>query len=434
MKTIAHHESQVRSYVRSWPTVFERAAGHLLIAEDGTEYIDFFAGAGTLNYGHNPDRLRGPLIDYLSSDAVVHSLDMATVARRRFLETFSEVILEPRGMDHVVMFPGPTGTNAVEAALKLARKVTGRQHVVGFTNAFHGMTLGSLALSGDSMKRDGAGVPLNAATHLPFDGYFGPEFDTIDHFRRLLEDGSSGLETPAAVIVETVQAEGGINVASSQWLRDLQALCREHDMLFIIDDIQVGVGRTGSFFSFEEAGLDPDVITLSKSLSGYGLPFAVTLIRRELDIWAPGEHNGTFRGFNPAMVTATEALDAFWRDDELTREVGRKSKMVISVLDDLAATYPELGATRRGRGLIQGLACAPGIAEKVVRRAFEDGLVVETSGPDSDVIKLLPSLTIDDIALVDGLDILADALAAAISTDRRDTAVARLRDDVTAAA
>jgi diaminobutyrate-2-oxoglutarate transaminase len=427
LRSIAHHESEVRSYVRSWPTVFERAAGHLLIDEDGNEYIDFFAGAGVLNYGHNPEQLRGALTEYLSGDAIVHSLDMATAARRRFLETFHEIILEPRGMDHVVMFPGPTGTNAVEAALKLARKVTERSQVIGFTNAFHGMTLGSLAVSGNSMKREGAGVMLNAATHLPFDGYFGGDVDTIAHFRQLLEDGSSGLETPAAVIVETVQAEGGINVASAQWLRDLQALCREYDILFIVDDIQVGVGRTGSFFSFEEAGLDPDIITLSKSLSGYGLPFAVTLIRRELDVWTPGEHNGTFRGFNPAMVTATKALETFWSDDQLTTEVHRKGELVAAVLDDLAETYPELAASRRGRGLIQGLECSPGIAEKVVRHAFENGLVIETSGPDGDVVKLLPSLTIDDTALLDGLDILADALVAAISEERRDTVLGRLR-------
>jgi diaminobutyrate-2-oxoglutarate transaminase len=428
LRSIAHHESEVRSYVRSWPTVFERAAGHLLIDEDGNEYIDFFAGAGVMNYGHNPVELRGALTDYLAGDSIVHSLDMATVARRTFLETFHEVILEPRGMDHVVMFPGPTGTNAVEAALKLARKVTGRTQVVGFTNAFHGMTLGSLAVSGNSMKREGAGVMLNAATHLPFDGYFGADVDTVAQFRQLLDDGSSGLETPAAVIVETVQAEGGINVASARWLRDLQQVCRDHDILFIVDDIQVGVGRTGRFFSFEEAGLDPDIITLSKSLSGYGLPFAVTLIRRELDIWAPGEHNGTFRGFNPAMVTATAALETFWRDEVLTTEVLRKGEVIAAVLDDLAETYPALGAQRRGRGLIQGLACAPGIAGEAVRHAFENGLVIETSGPDGEVVKLLPSLTIDDTALLDGLEILADALVAAISAERRDTVLDRLRE------
>lgn len=427
MRSIAYHESEVRSYVRSWPTVFERAAGHVLVDEGGTEYIDFFAGAGVLNYGHNPAELRGPLTDYLAGDAIVHSLDMATVARRRFLETFHEVVLEPRGMDHVVMFPGPTGTNAVEAALKLARKVTGRTQVVGFTNAFHGMTLGSLAVTGNSMKREGAGVLLHAATHLPYDGYFGPEFDTVAHFRQLLEDGSSGLERPAAVIVETVQAEGGVNVASARWLRDLQALCREYEILFVVDDIQVGVGRTGRFFSFEEAGLDPDIVTLSKSLSGYGLPFAVTLIRRELDVWAPGEHNGTFRGFNPAMVTATAALEAYWRDDALTREVLRKGELVAAVLDDLARTYPSLEATRRGRGMIQGLACGPGVAGKAVREAFEHGLVIETSGPDGDVVKVLPPLTIDDTALLDGLDILADALATAASEERRDTVLAGLR-------
>jgi diaminobutyrate-2-oxoglutarate transaminase len=146
-------ESEVRCYCRTWNTVFDRAAGSTIYGEDGREYLDFFAGAGALNYGHNHPALLQPLVDYLLSGAVVHSLDMKTTAKRRFLETFHDVILKPRNLDYKVMFPGPTGTNCVEAALKLARKVTGRPHVLGFTNAFHGMTLGSLAVTGNSMKR-----------------------------------------------------------------------------------------------------------------------------------------------------------------------------------------------------------------------------------------------------------------------------------------
>ena len=295
MKSFERMESDVRGYCRMFPTVFTTASGHLLTDETGDEYIDFFSGAGALNYGHNNPVLRERLIDYLANDGVTHSLDMATTAKRDFLETFDELILQPRGMAYKVMFPGPTGTNAVEAALKLARKVTGRTNVVAFTNGFHGMTLGSLALTGNAGKRSGAGVSLTDATHMPYCGYFGPDTDTIEVLEGYLKDSSSGLEDPAAFIVETVQAEGGVNVASREWLQRIEALAKEFCALLIVDDIQVGCGRTGPFFSFEPAGLSPDIICLSKSLSGYGLPLAITLIKPEHDQWSPANtmaHSG----------------------------------------------------------------------------------------------------------------------------------------------
>lgn len=276
-----------------------------------------------LNYGHNPDRIKQALLAYLMRDGITHTLDMYSEAKQRFIERFYEVILQPRGLHYKFQFPGPTGTNAVEAALKLARKVTGREQVVGFTNAFHGMTLGALAVTGNGFKRAGAGVPLSNSAAVPFDGYLGADTDTLDYFEALLKDGGSGMDMPAAVIVETVQAEGGVNVASVQWLQRLRRITAEYGIVLIVDDIQVGCGRTGRFFSFEEAGIVPDIVTLSKSLSGYGLPLALVLIKPELDQWAPGEHNGTFRGHCPAFVTATAALQ-FWQNDALTQAVQKK--------------------------------------------------------------------------------------------------------------
>src|SRR5699024_4563060 len=231
------------------------------------------------------------------------------VAKRDFLTAIDTNLLEPRGLDYKVMFPGPTGTNAVEAALKLARKVTGRESVISFTNAFHGMTLGSLSVTGTSMERDGAGIPLVHATPMPFDNYFGGVAEDFQWFSRVLDDSGSGLNKPAAVIVETIQGEGGINVARAVWLRALSDLCAERDILLIVDDVQMGCGRTGPFFSFEHAGIKPDIVTVSKSIGGYGLPLALTFFRSDLDVWKPGEHNGTFRGNNPAFVTATAALE-----------------------------------------------------------------------------------------------------------------------------
>lgn len=419
MTIIERLESEVRSYCRSFPTVFRRAEGTWLHADDGRRYLDFFAGAGALNYGHNHPVLRDALLDYLGSGGVVHSLDMATEAKIRFLTAFERFVLAPRAMSYKVMFPGPTGTNAVEAALKLARKVTGRTQVVSFTNAFHGMTLGSLAATGSAQKRMGAGVPLGHVIRAPFDGYFGCDVDTLDHLRALIVDGSSGVDAPAAFLVETVQAEGGINVASARWLRGLAALARDTGALLIVDDIQVGCGRTGSFFSFEQVGIEPDVICLSKSLSGFGLPFAMTLMKPELDQWSPGEHNGTFRGHNLAFITAAVALEQFWCDDSLTRQVAERSKRATQRLAVLAREHE---GEVRGRGLILGLAFdQPSLAKRVARRAFELGLVIETAGAEDHVLKLLPPLTLTSDELDHGLDIIAKALTRARADERRTT-------------
>ncbi|PSK98567.1 diaminobutyrate aminotransferase [Murinocardiopsis flavida] len=415
MEIFERLESEVRSYSRGWPVVFNEARGSYIHDETGRPYLDFFAGAGSLNYGHNNPELKNPLIDYLLADGVVHSLDAYSTAKRDFLDTFGEVILKPRGLDYKVQFPGPAGNNAVEAALKLARKYTGRETVVSFTNGFHGMTLGALAVTGNSMKRGGAGVPLGHSATMPFDNYMDGQTPDFLWLRSLLEDSGSGLDKPAAVIVETVQGEGGINVASAGWLQGLAELCAQHEILLIADDIQMGCGRTGPFFSFEHAGIVPDIVTLSKSISGYGLPMALTLFKRELDVWEPGEHNGTFRGPNPAFVTGTAALKRFWADDALEKETGVKGDLVEARLTAIAEEFPETGAHVRGRGLARGLAFdREGVAKKVCKEAFDRGLLMETSGPEDEVAKLLPPLTVTTEELETGLDIIRDSVRAAV--------------------
>lgn len=425
LATFERLESEVRGYIRSFPTVFDRAQGSRLFDEEGRAYLDFFAGAGVLNYGHNNPDLKERLLAYLQRDGVTHSLDMATSAKLRFLERFREVILEPRGLDYKFQFPGPTGTNAVEAALKLARKVTGRTEVVAFTDGFHGMTLGSLAATGNAGKRAGAGVPLGNVTRMPFDGFLGEGVDTLEVFRAYLEDSSSGMDKPAAAIVETVQAEGGVNVARMEWLRGLAELLKEHGVLLVVDDIQVGCGRTGPFFSFEPAGLEPDIVCLSKSLSGYGLPFALVLLKPEHDHWKPGEHNATFRGHNPAMVTAEAAL-SYWEDDELSEAVERKGAHAADWLRSIAARHPDAGIEVRGRGLILGLAFGdPEAAPAVSAECFRRGLVIETSGPRDEVVKLLPPLTIGDEELDEGLSILEAAVTTVLDGEAPDVEAQR---------
>jgi diaminobutyrate-2-oxoglutarate transaminase len=423
MEIIERLESEVRSYCRSFPTVFTRAEGTRMYDRDGREYLDFFAGAGALNYGHNHPALRERLIEYLMGSGIAHALDMATEAKCALFEAFDSRVLRPRDLHYKLMFPGPTGTNAVEAALKLARKVTGRTHVVSFTNAFHGMTLGALSATGNAGKRAAGGVPLSHVLRAPYDGYLGPDINTLAQLEAMLSDRSSGIEAPAAFLVETVQGEGGINVATDRWLRGLADLARRHRALLIVDDIQVGCGRTGGFFSFEQAGIVPDVVCLSKSLSGFGLPLSLVLLRPNLDVWQPGEHNGTFRGNNLAFVTATAALELFWSDDHLSDEIASKAQIARTRLARIAEAH---GGTVRGRGLIQGLAFEDSsIAQRASRIAFDHGLVIETAGAESQVLKLLPPLTITCDELERGLDIIEQAVAAACATPRRENPQAR---------
>lgn len=415
MQIFEQVESQVRSYIRAFPTVFAKSKGAMLYDEEGKAYIDFFAGAGTLNYGHNNEVITSAIIDYLQNDGLVHALDMGTSAKKRFLQTFTETILIPRQLNYKIQFTGPTGTNCVETALKLARRVKGRSNVVSFTNGFHGLTMGATAITGNKNYRHESYINRANVSFMPYDGYMGPEVNTIKYLRKSLKDNSSGLDLPAAVIVETIQAEGGVNVASFEWLRQLEQVCRDFDILLIIDDIQVGNGRSGDFFSFEAAGISPDMVTLSKSIGG-GLPMAILLLKPELDQWNPGEHTGTFRGNNLAFVASTAALSTYWQTDEFSQSVRHKSSILKDELEKTAQEFPSLQANVRGRGLIYGLEIpADGFAKKVSRHAFEQGLVIELSGARSQVVKFLPPLTIDESTLQEGIDVVNEAIAHTIS-------------------
>lgn len=408
-------ESKVRSYARSMPRQFGRAEGVWMHDDQSGRYLDFLSGCSTLNYGHNHPILKQALLDYIAADGIAHGLDLHTEAKAEFLTTFEELILQPRGLDYRAMFTGPTGTNAVEAAIKLARKVTGRELVIAFTNGFHGMTLGALACTGNAAKRGGAGVPLAHVSHEPYDGYYGPDVDTADLLEQRLADPSSGLDAPAAILVETVQGEGGLNAASPEWLRRIADIARAHGALLIVDDIQAGCGRTGGFFSFEDMGITPDIVTLAKSLSGMGLPFALTLLRPEFDQWAPGEHNGTFRGNNHAFVTATAALRHFWSTGDFLRDVERRGELLAMRLGRIVTEH---GFEVRGRGMMRGINVGSGeLAASVTAACFDAGLIIETSGAHDEVIKVLAPLVIDDAVFGAGLDILETRIREAMATD-----------------
>jgi len=414
MRIFEEMESEVRGYVRSFPAIFDTAKGSYIYDEHGNKFIDFFAGAGTLNYGHNNPLISAAMIEYLQRDGIVHALDKATVAKKAFLQKFRDTILTPRNLNYKIQFTGPTGTNAVETALKLARMVKRRSNVLAFTNGYHGLTMGALAVTGNDFYRDESYGARNNADSVPFDGYFGPDVNTIDYLRKFLSDGSSGIDLPAAIIVETVQGEGGINVASIAWLQQLEALCREYDILLIIDDIQVGNGRTGTFFSFERAGIKPDMVCLSKSIGG-GLPMAVLLMRPELDQWKPGEHTGTFRGNNLAFVAATQAL-SYWDNEDFAESVKYKGRIMEEELGKIVEKYPQLDIELRGIGMVWGLDIPrPGFAGEVSKEAFANNLIIELAGADDDVVKFLPALTIEEETLREGLALIDKAIGDVLS-------------------
>ena len=415
------NEAEVRSYCRNFPVIFTRAVGARLRDTDGNDYIDFLAGAGVMNYGHNNRAIKKKILEYIQADGLVHSLDLYTTAKYDFIETLYEVILRPRKLDYKITFPGPTGTNAVETALKFARKGTGRQNVVAFTNAFHGMTQGSLSLTGNRSKREGSGTVLTGVFRAPYDGYFGKDFDSAAYLDKMLSDSSSGVDAPAAIIIETVQAEGGLNTASFEWLKLMDRIAHKHGAMLIIDDIQAGCGRTGTFFSFEGSGINPDIVCLSKSIGGMGLPMSLVLFRPDLDVLEPGQHNGTFRGNNLAFIAAKAALD-LWRDPEFEKGIQASCATIFQRLEKIVKQYPMHGAHIRGRGMIIGIGWDDDtIASKVSKMAFQNRLIIETSGANDQVLKILPPLTISKPGLKSGLDRLEASIAEVVSSKKLST-------------
>jgi diaminobutyrate-2-oxoglutarate transaminase len=404
-------ESNVRSYCRNFPDVFHRAKGSIIYSDSGKEYIDFFAGAGALNYGHNHDYIKQKVMSYLDADGIAHGLDMYTSAKEKFLAKFDEVVLSSRKLDYRIQFCGPTGTNAVEAALKLARKVKQRPGIFSFMGAYHGMTLGSLSISGNVGIRAGAIGASNNVTFMPYPYGFMESFDTIEYIETVLNDVNSGIEKPAGIIFETVQAEGGVVIAPIDWMQRLRKLCDENDILLICDDIQVGCGRTGPFFSFERADIVPDMVVLSKSISGYGFPMSLLLIKPELDIWEPGEHNGTFRGNQLAFVGATAALE-YRESCNFEQDVKAKELFLKNFLTQQILPINK-NILIRGIGMIWGIDVknfgGSSLAKSITSRCFELGLIVERAGRNDTVIKILPPLIIDIFTLEKGCSIIKEA-------------------------
>jgi len=431
----AGRESSARTYARNLPIAPAWAAGAVVTAVDGTSYLDCLSGAGTLALGHNHPEVLAALRATLGSGAPLHTLDMITPQKDAFTtELVSRLPGELRDRARV-HFCGPAGTDAVEAALKLAQVATGRRGVVAFTGAYHGMTLGAVAVSGSTRVRGTVPTEGINVTRLPFPYPYRCPFGVGGHqsselSARLLEtmltDPSSGAAHPAAVILEVVQGEGGVIPAPVEWVRRVREITAAQGVLLIVDEVQTGVGRTGHFWACDGAGVTPDILVSSKAVGG-GLPLAIIAYRPELDVWLPGDHTGTFRGNTLAMVagSVTLRLVAEQRLAQRAHDLGRRLR---SGLLALAARYPAIGQVR-GQGLMIGAEIVdpdgqpdrlgspppdPPLASALRTACVRQGLLVELGGRDDTVVRLLPPLTLSDAQADAVLDRLTAAFADAL--------------------
>ncbi|RXK12139.1 diaminobutyrate--2-oxoglutarate transaminase [Halarcobacter mediterraneus] len=398
-KTFEKHESEIRAYCRAVPTVFKSSSNAIMIDENDKNYIDFFAGAGVLNFGHNNPKMKEAIVEFIQRDGVIQSLDMFTDVKRDFINTFVEVILKPRGWeDRKLQFTGPTGTNAVEAALKLARKVTGRTEIVAFNRGFHGMTLGSLACTANNAFRSSSGVPLTNVIRDTFN-----DMNALENLRQKMFDLGSGMLPPAAFLVEPIQAEGGVRVATKEWLQGVQQLAKDVGALLILDDIQGASGRSGSYFSFDDLDLNPDIIVLAKGLGGLGTPIGMLINKAEIDsAWAPGQHTGTFRGQGLSFVAGKIGIE-FFKDEKFNEETKAKASIIRETLDNLNSKYNKVVEIRQ-KGMMLAIEFeSASIVKEITTKCFENGLIAGACST-GEIIKLIPPLTIEEETLKEGLN------------------------------
>jgi diaminobutyrate-2-oxoglutarate transaminase len=392
--------------------VFATASGSTITNEHGVDYLDFFAGAGALSYGHNNPVLVEVAIDHLRQGKLLHSLDTFTEDKRRFLSAIHDLILEPRQLDMVVQTVGPTGATAVEAALTLAQRITGKRAVVGFAGGYHGMSYRAASVSASMAGRETV-AHLGAFVALPFVEHLTEgDLDLLDQALAFTIDG----ERVGAIIIEPTQGEGGARPFDPAYLGALRKIASAHDVVVIADEVQAGVGRTGPFFSFEGSGLDPDIICVSKSISGLGLPMAINLVRRSLDTWAPGEFTGTFRGNNLAFATSATMLETYWTTADQEKATEERGILVRNHLSAISEEFSGGKWEVRGNGMLSGLQVTTGdLADAICDAAFADRLIVETCGAGGKTIKVLAPIVTSMEQLTDGLTRLRGAVASTLS-------------------
>jgi diaminobutyrate-2-oxoglutarate transaminase len=433
-------ESNARTYAAKFECIFETGRGSRIWDTQGNEYIDCLSNAGTLALGHNNPEVRETVQAFISSDHIMQGLDLATPAKVNFVKQLFGLLPESMRGETKIQFCGPTGSDAVEAAMKLSRFYSQRQNIIAFHGAYHGMTSGALSAMGNLTPKSGPGISSGSVHFAPFPYRFrcpfgtdGSETDrlTINYLRTLLSDPEGGVAKPAAVIVEVVQGEGGCIPASDEWLRSVRNITAAHDVLLIIDEVQTGFGRTGNMFAFERAGIRPDVVVLSKAVGG-GYPLAVVLYDQRLDVWPRGMHAGTFRGNQIAMVAGRSTMQIIERDN-LALNAKKMGILLLDGLQQLAHQYPILGDVR-GRGLMLGVevvkpaldgtaAAADGAAARAIQQAcFKNGLILETGGRHGSVLRLLPPLIINESdvgAILDRIEKSVRSVSAQTSSDSK---------------
>ncbi|MCF5707185.1 diaminobutyrate--2-oxoglutarate transaminase family protein [Pseudomonas syringae] len=407
-------ESNARTYAATFQRLFVSGSGSRLKDDQGQEYLDCLANAGTLALGHNPAVVREAVMRFFESGQLQQALDLSTPAKHEFVQALFSTLPEPMRNNSKILFCGPSGSDAVEAAIKLARHYTQRSTLMAFHGGYHGMTAGALSAMGNLKPKMNVGA-VNPGTHfLPFPyalrcpfGTDGQHTDqlSIEYIRTVLTDPEGGVQKPAAVIVEVIQGEGGCIPASAAWLRELREITREQEILLIIDEVQTGLGRTGSTFALDHSGVVPDILVLSKAIGG-GYPLSVIVFAEHLDTWGAGMHAGTFRGNQIAMVAGAATIRHV-QSHNLAAQAAARGEILASGLRDIASRYPALVEVR-GRGLMLGVEVAhprekgrtgPGhakLARTIKLNCFENGLMVETGGRHSAVLRFLPALTISE--------------------------------------
>ncbi|MDW2071930.1 pyridoxal phosphate-dependent class III aminotransferase [Vibrio sp. 2094] len=430
----AEHESEVRSYPRRLPIAIKQAFGCLVEDTRGQIFLDCLAGAGTLALGYNHPEINQALKEQLDSGLPYQTLDIATSAKTTFIQSVKSFLPQELSENSVIQFCGPSGADAVEAAIKLAKQTTGRNTMFAFRGAYHGMTNGTMGMMGNlgtkarrtGLMSDVHFMPFPYNLRCPF-GLGGDEGAkaSIRYIDRLLNDDESGIMKPAAIIVEPVQGEGGVVPAPAFWLRELRRICDEHGILLIFDEIQCGVGKTGYNFAFEESGIVPDILCLSKAIGG-GLPMSLLIINKQHDTWKPGEHTGTFRGNQLAMVSGAKALEIIQRDNlvEHANIAGQYLRYGLESIQKRVNCIAEV----RGKGLMLGVEIKNPDGElnkfgepqadseltlSIQRAALERGLIVEKGGREGAVIRFLPPLIISFEQIDFALRVFEDAILAA---------------------
>ena len=408
-------ESSARSYPRKFPFALKKAKGSWVEDVEGNKYLDFLCGAGTLALGHNDDEVNQAMVDLLTSDAPLHTLDLTTPVKDRFVHTILSLLPEGLKENAKIQFCSPSGTDAVDAAIKLCKTATGRSTVIAFSGGYHGMGHGALALTGNLNAKNKVANLMAGVQFMPYPYSYrcpfglGGESGTkacINYFERLLKDPESGITKPAAVILEPIQGEGGVIPAPIEFLQTIRRVTQELDIPMIVDEVQCGVGRSGTFFAFEQAGIVPDVILCSKGIGG-SQPLSVVIYNKKLDAWTAGAHAGTFRGNQLAMKAGTIVINRV-SNPQFLKDVQEKGEIIKAGLLKLKEKVSIIGDVR-GVGLMIGcefvdpkgkpdaigsLPASGDIALQVQQKCFENKLVMEKGGRFGSVMRCLCALSI----------------------------------------